>query len=104
MMKLTHLKPHINPHGFLCINKCNQCQEYTGGSAVILRFLSKELLMTSVTSKRLLCSLAPLLCVLQSAWHWAILPFLVGILTVPLFVEALPIISQVFWISPLLLN
>ena len=44
MMKLTHLKPHINPHGFLCINKCSQCQEYTGGSAVILRFLSKELL------------------------------------------------------------
>lgn len=62
--------------------------------------------MTSVTSRRLLCSLAPLLCVLQSAWHWAILLLVVGILTVPLFVEALPIIPQVGFldITSLLLN
>lgn len=37
---------------FLCINICNQCQGYTVGSGIILKFLTKELLMTSVTSKR----------------------------------------------------
>lgn len=71
---------------FLCVNMCNQYQGYTVGLAVILRFLlTKELLMTSMTSKILpVQPSSTSVCFTQTGWHWAIL-LLVGILTVPLF-------------------